>query len=407
MLMEDATPVQTDELVESFARQIRINQADLVNRIRQSLQETLFTNRAEMRPREVGAIAAEKVEMLISGLPHPELGVEHGVKLCRMGLSIQSVLGLVQATRRFVLATFERDLIPQALDAVDIYQNAVMRGYIEDREKLILSEQERIRGAMQIAIGRFTVEIKDIQAMAQRANEANEFKTRFIARVSHELRTPLGALLGMSEMLQQSVYGPLSPPQLDITQRIIDNTHALERVFTELLDQSQLESGQLRLKQDEFSPKVLAHTVHENNLPLALRKGLTMQLMVDADLPNALFGDKGRIEQILSNLVVNAIKYTQTGGIEMRLSLNGAEQWIMQVKDTGIGISEEDRAFIFEPFRQADESMGRKFGGVGLGLAIVQQLVTAMDGRIEVESKVGDGSTFRVILPLHTKRESG
>ena len=132
-----------------------------------------------------------------------------------------------------------------------------------------------------------------------------------------------------------------------------------------------------------------------------------MQLVVDHDLPNALFGDKGRIEQILSNLVINAIKYTQTGGIEIRLGMNGAEQWIMQVKDTGIGISEEDRALIFEPFRQADETMGRKFGGVGLGLAIVQQLVMAMNGWIEVESKVGDGSTFRVILPLHTKRESG
>ncbi len=123
-----------------------------------------------------------------------------------------------------------------------------MRGFMQEREKLILSEQERIRGAMQIAIGRFTVEIKDIQEMAQRANEANEFKTRFIARVSHELRTPLGALLGMSEMLQQSVYGPLSPAQMDITQRIIENTRALERVFTELLDQSQLELGQLRLR---------------------------------------------------------------------------------------------------------------------------------------------------------------
>ena len=405
--MEDTAPVQTDELVESFARQMRINQADLLNRIRQSLQETLFTNRAEMRPREVANIAAEKVEMLISALPHPELGVEHGARLCQMGVSVQTVLALVQATRRFVLATFEKDLISQALDAVDFYQNAVMRGYIQEREKLILSEQERIRGAMQIAIGRFTVEIKDVQAMALRSNEANEFKTRFIARVSHELRTPLGALLGMSEMLQQSVYGPLSPAQLDITQRIIDNTHALERVFTELLDQSQIESGQLRLRQDEFSPKVLAHTVHENNLPLALRKGLTMQLVLDPDLPNTLFGDKGRIEQILSNLAVNAIKYTQTGGIEIRLNKNGAEQWSMQVKDTGIGISEEDRALIFEPFRQADETMGRKFGGVGLGLAIVQQLVTAMNGRIDVESKVGYGSTFRVILPLHTKRESG
>ena len=404
--MEDMTPVQTDELAELFARQMRANQADLVNRFRQSLQETLFTNRAEMRPRDLGNIAAENAEMLVSDLPHPDLGVKHGAKLCQMGLSIQTVMALGQATQQFILATFEKDLIPQALDVVGVYQNAVVRGFIQEREKLILSEQERIRGAMQIAIGRFTVEIKDIQTMAQRANEANEFKTRFIARVSHELRTPLGALLGMSEMLQQSVYGPLSPAQMDITQRIIENTRALERVFTELLDQSQLESGQLRLRQEEFSPRLLAHTVHENSLPMALRKGLTMQLVVDPQLPGTLFGDKIRIEQILSNLVINAIKYTQTGGIEIRINQDGAEHWIMQVKDTGIGIAEEDRALIFEPFRQADETIGRRFGGVGLGLAIVQQLVIAMQGRVDVESKVGQGSTFSVTLPLHTKRES-
>ncbi len=132
-----------------------------------------------------------------------------------------------------------------------------------------------------------------------------------------------------------------------------------------------------------------------------------MQLVVDPQLPGTLFGDKVRIEQILSNLVINAIKYTQTGGIEIRINQDGAEHWIIQVKDTGIGIAEEDRAFIFEPFRQADETIGRRFGGVGLGLAIVQQLVIAMHGRVDVESKVGQGSTFSVTLPLHTKRESG
>ena len=132
-----------------------------------------------------------------------------------------------------------------------------------------------------------------------------------------------------------------------------------------------------------------------------------MQLVVDPQLPGTIFGDKVRIEQILSNLVINAIKYTQTGSIETRIDQHDAEHWIIQVKDTGIGIAEEDRVMIFEPFRQADETIGRRFGGVGLGLAIVQQLVTAMHGRIDVESKIGQGSTFSVTLPLHTKSELG
>jgi len=403
--MENATSIRTSELSSVFVERVKANRADLVNRFRQALRETIFTNRFEMRPREVGDIATEEADTLIHELERAESGVEHGMKSCQKGLSEQTVLALAQATRQFVIAIFEKDLIPQLLNIVDTYQNMVMHGFMQEREKLILSEQERIRGAMQVAIGRFTVEIKDIQAMAQRANEANEFKTRFISRISHELRTPLGALLGMSEMLQQNVYGPLSPAQLDIIQRIIDNTRGLERVFTELLDQSQIESGQLRLRNEEFSPQALARSVHENNLPLALKKGLTMQLDVDPQLPNTLFGDRGRIEQILSNLVVNAIKYSQKGGIEIHVGRDGEATWMMQVKDTGIGISEEDRALIFEPFRQVDETISRRYNGVGLGLAIVQQLVTAMQGRVTIESKVGQGSTFRVILPIHTKRE--
>jgi signal transduction histidine kinase len=278
----------------------------------------------------------------------------------------------------------------------------VIQGFIQSFEKLILSEQERIRGALQVAVGTYTVEIKEVQELAQKASEANEFKIRFIARLSHELRTPLGALLGMSEMLQENVYGPISPAQMDIIQRIINNTHALERTFTELLDQSQIELGQLRLKEAEFSPKELVQEVYSNNLALALQKGLAMHVEVDSGLPNLIIGDKTRIEQILSNLVINAIKYTQTGSILIRAYKDEAAQWFLQVKDSGIGISKEDQATIFEPFRQADETMGRRYGGVGLGLAIVKQLVTIMNGSVSVESELGRGSTFTVALSLRT-----
>lgn len=404
--IQGVTPSFTDKFLAQIAQRVETNRADLIARFRQSLQGTLFTNRLEMRPSKLGAIATEEVDALVRALLRPDFGSEHGEKLSQMGLSEQSVLALGQAKRQFMLALFDKDLTPQVLEVIDVYESGIISGYVRGQEKLILAEQERIRGAIQIAIGHFTVEIKDVQEMAQKANEANEFKTRFIARVSHELRTPLGALLGMAEMLQQNVYGPLTPAQLDIIERLINNTHTLERVFTELLDQSQLESGLLRLRQDEFSPKTLVNTIHDNYLPLALKKGLTMQVEFDPALPNPLIGDKERMEQILSNLVLNAVKYTQTGGIKLLVRREGAAQWIIQVKDTGIGISEEDQALIFEPFRQADETTGRKFGGVGLGLAIVRQLATAMGGSVSVESKLGRGSIFSVILPLRTGRES-
>jgi signal transduction histidine kinase len=406
--MENVARLRIDNRVTQLVQVVEANRAELVSRCKQTLQETLFTNRSEVRPGILGSVASEEVDALLNYLRNPQFsGIEHGIRLCQKGLGEQALLSLGQTTRQFLINHLRPDMIAPALNTVDIYQNEIIQGFINSREKIILLEQEQIRGALQIAVGRYTVEIKDIQALAQRTAEANEFKTRFITRISHELRTPLGAILGMSEMLQQNVYGQLTPAQLDITQRIINNTHVLEQVFAEILDQSQLESGQLRLKQEEFSPHVLVQMVHSNNLLLALQKGLTMHVVVDPSLPGTLFGDRTRIEQILSNLVINAIKYTPHGGIEINVHRDGAAHWLLQVKDSGIGISAENLDFIFEPFRQADETLGRKFGGVGLGLAIVKQLVIAMNGKVRVESKIGKGSTFIVTLPLHTKRELG
>ncbi|HET7143703.1 MAG TPA: hypothetical protein VFI68_06775, partial [Anaerolineales bacterium] len=165
--MENAIPLQTDELAVSLGRIVQANRADLITRYRLSLQETLFTNRTEVRPRELGAIAEGEADALISALLHPHFGVDHGTKLCQMGLSELTILGLNHTTRRFILANFERDLFPLAMDTADAFLDALVRGYIQAREKLILAEQERIRGALQIAVGRYTVEIKDIQALAQ------------------------------------------------------------------------------------------------------------------------------------------------------------------------------------------------------------------------------------------------
>lgn len=251
------------------------------------------------------------------------------------------------------------------------------------------------------------IKIEESQILAQRATEANQFKSQLIARISHELRTPLGALMGMSEMLHQNVYGPLTPAQQDIISRIINNSQALQHVFAELLDQSQIESGQLRLKEAHFSPQTLIDKVYSQCLHLAQRKGLNLEAEVDSNLPDMVVGDQERIEQILSNLVVNAIKFTRIGRIQICARKENNDSWTLQVKDTGIGISEETQAFIFEPFRRADETTRREFGGVGLGLSIVQQLVTAMNGTIHLESEVGRGSAFTIVLPLQATIKAG
>ncbi len=381
------------------------NQAELLNLYSESLRQTIFTNRSEMGPRALRGVAAEEVMALLNYLQDPSFSaLEHGSHLCDGGLSVQTLLGLAHATRHFFLARFREDAA-EALHAISPYETGMMQGYIETRERIILAEQERIRGALQVAVGRYTVEIKEVQEMAQKANEANQFKSQFIARMSHELRTPLGALLGLAEMLQHSVYGELTAPQQDIVQRIIDNAQVLKQVFTELLDQSQIEAGQLRLRVKPFSPEALAKKVNSNYLAMALQKGLSMWVEVAPELPATLIGDEARIEQVLSNLVVNAIKFTKKGGVTIRVFRGDPSHWAMQVKDTGIGIDSENQAQIFEPFRQADEQTSRRYGGVGLGLAIAKQLVQAMQGSIHVESKSGQGSTFTVYLPIYEGEE--
>ena len=136
-------------------------------------------------------------------------------------------------------------------------------------------------------------------------------------------------------------------------------------------------------------------------MPQAQIKGLSLRVEIDNDLPTVLIGDYGRIEQILSNLVFNAIKFTEVGYVLIHIGPVGSEQWLLQVVDTGIGMDENEQTYIFEPFRQVDETTKRQFGGVGLGLSIVKQLVTEMKGTVTVTSHVGVGSTFTVLLPQH------
>ena len=400
--MENNESVAPEAWLNSLTQLVEANRTDLESSFHAVLREALFSRRTTLRPNMLKGIASDEVDALIGFFCQPAYSAfDRGVKLYQMGLSEQTALRMGQVTRQFMATHLENGQVGPALKVIDDYHESLILGYVQTQEQTILKEQELIRSALQTAISRYTVEIKEIEEMAQKATEANQFKTQFIARIGHELRTPLGAMMGMAQMLQEGIYGSLSVEQLDLTQRIINKAEVLKQVFAELLDQSQIESGQLQLKAEPFSPQSLVESIHTNYLPLALQKGISMQVQISSALPRTAVGDKGRIEQIITNLIVNAIKFTEKGGIVVRaFKVNGA-RWGIEVKDTGIGIAQEHLTYIFEPFRQTDETSGRKHGGVGLGLAIVQQLAAAMDGTVEVKSKFGQGSTFTVILPLH------
>lgn len=233
-----------------------------------------------------------------------------------------------------------------------------------------------------------------------REAEVERMKNTFLAIVSHELRTPLNAILGYAEMLKEAVYGSVNDKQLRASERIMSNSHRLLDIVSDLLDQAQMEAGKLTIHMRAFRPADLVDNVHGVMDKIAADKGLIVTSELDPALPEFINGDLARLQQILVNLINNAVKFTETGSVHMHLSRSDKKCWRLEVRDTGIGIPQEELATIFEAFRQVDSSATRKHGGFGLGLSIVKQLSELMGGEVVVTSKMGAGSAFIVTLPL-------
>jgi signal transduction histidine kinase len=206
-------------------------------------------------------------------------------------------------------------------------------------------------------------------------------------------------------MLQMGIYGPLADNQKQALTEIIESTHYLTGLVNELLDQAKLDSGNFSLHLNNFATTELVKPILTKMNGLAESKGLTLTSDITADMPATLFGDPVRLRQILINLVNNAIKFTQTGTVQVRLYRPDPGHWAMQVSDTGAGIQLEAQSSIFEPFWQVDGSVTREHQGAGLGLSIVKQLTTLMGGQIILESEIGQGSVFTVLLPLQPTQE--
>ena len=235
------------------------------------------------------------------------------------------------------------------------------------------------------------------------ALEATRVKTELLARVSHELRTPLNVILGYTEMLQEGLYGKLTQGQWEPTNKIIESTTFLTKQVNELLDISRLEIGQLELELEWFELSRLIERVYSQMLVLADARGLKLKYQIDERLPQKIYSDADRVEQVLVNLVGNAIKFSEQGTVIIEACVHNETNWILRVIDEGSGIPESAHTMIFEPFRRVDSSLMRTQVGTGLGLAIVKQLVTLMQGRVELKSRLGEGSTFTVIFPYLTE----
>jgi PAS domain S-box-containing protein len=238
------------------------------------------------------------------------------------------------------------------------------------------------------------------------AMRANSFKSQLLANVSHELRTPLGIILGYTDLIVRKSYGDLTDKQINILGRIKDSTQYLDGLVSELLDQAQLDSGKLHLSQRSFEPREVLGSVCNQLSVLAEAKNLDFHSSISDSMPISIFGDSQRLKQILVNLISNAIKFTETGGIKVEISIAPSQtEWMMRVTDTGPGISQESLNTIFEPFKQLADAHKSLRKGYGLGLSITRQLIRLMGGNISLESTIGTGTTFTVLLPLITEAE--
>jgi GAF domain-containing protein/anti-sigma regulatory factor (Ser/Thr protein kinase) len=245
----------------------------------------------------------------------------------------------------------------------------------------------------------------EIQEKSRQLQVASQHKSQFLANMSHELRTPLNAIIGYTELIQDGIYGEPTPKIKGVVERVTSNGKHLLSLINDVLDFSKIEAGELKLQITDYAVKHLVQTVAAATEPLASAKKLTFTLAVDNNLPTGR-ADERRLAQVLLNLVGNAIKFTETGGITIAAAAEGPN-FHLRVVDTGPGIAAEEHARIFEQFQQIDSTSTRTKGGTGLGLAITKKFVELHGGQIWVESEVGRGSTFHVILPVECRETTG
>ena len=242
----------------------------------------------------------------------------------------------------------------------------------------------------------------ELAAARDAAEVANEAKSAFLAQMSHEIRTPLGAVLGFTELLLRS---RLQPEQRANLNRVHSNGTHLHCLLNDLLDLSRIEAGEMTVESIDCEPFSLVVDVLQALRSRADEKDIALTARVVDTVPQKIQTDPTRLRQILTNLIGNAIKFTREGGISLLIQTDEPrQQLVIQVRDTGVGMDPSTIEQIFEPFRQADESITRNFGGTGLGLSISKKLATTLGGDVSVESQPGVGSTFTVRVstgPLH------
>ncbi len=262
-------------------------------------------------------------------------------------------------------------------------------------EALFLRERVRESDDRLAAMERLIIEAN---VARQEADEANRAKSQFLANMSHELRTPLNAVTGYTDIMLSGMAGDFTANQTELLSYIQSNGKRLLHLINDILDISKIESGRVEVYYALSSPRKVVTEVVDSMQSLAQQKDVFLKTVCDEDVPEAVMCDAAKVQQIVTNLVGNALKFTEHGGVSVELGADGSF-WNIRVRDTGIGMPDGADTYIFEKFRQVDNDKTRAGRGTGLGLSIVKSLTERMGGTISVQSKLGVGTVFIVSLP--------
>lgn len=385
------------------------------------LTDTQQTRSFRLNEGLIGQCAADKTIKIFSGIQHGNLAISSGIA---EGIPAQLVMAPVVAPHGEVLAVLEfaainpleshhhellAEILPLlALNLQIIERNQHTRALLQESQKhtIELADQARQIFASQKEIqeqrdqllntnSELAQKSDELESTLQRLEEATRVKNVFLANMSHEIRTPMNAVIGMSHLCLKT---ELTDKQKDYIEKIQQAGFSLLEIINNILDFSKLGDGNMKVRNSMFNIAELISKQSNEFSMKARNKGLDFTTQVDRELPLNLYGDQGRIGQILHQLLANAVKFTEKG--QIRLNVSAKERNLEQVKlrfevyDTGIGLNETQISQMFQPFQQIDGSSTRQFSGTGIGLALSKRLAEMLDGTIDVTSKPGKGSTF-------------
>tara|TARA_B100002049_G_scaffold114296_1_gene84448 strand:- start:1986 stop:3329 length:1344 start_codon:yes stop_codon:yes gene_type:complete len=240
--------------------------------------------------------------------------------------------------------------------------------------------------------------------LTERALEGTRIKSEFLANMSHEIRTPLNGIMGLLQILQPNIQ---KPNNIEVVAKALFSCRSLLTIINDILDFSKMEANELSVERIDFSLSRVVESINSDFLPVCNEKSIYLKIEVSDDIEDLWVGDPVRIRQILLNLVSNAVKFTEQGGVKVIVKKAAQREGIeLDVIDTGIGMSKEGLSHLFNRFQQADNSITRRFGGTGLGMSITVNLINRMGGSINVKSELGKGTRFTVYLPLKLSQKA-